>query len=586
MSLKKQQHPAPTSPLGKESLYTRQVIRTFILAWKNYGLYPEDHESTIKSIESLAAAFNIFFTKHSELRLTVEKDRLLYKSESIHEVSKGDPSEDITILLYRDGIKWIEFQEGLSLEEIASFFRIAYKYRLFAEETEGDIVTALMDEELEYIDFKAVDIYWQDLMLMDFSQLPPPPPHPEKTTDQKETDLSQQSTESASEDTYARSIADPSISESQLELSDTDYQILQQMVQEEERWDITDDLYELLLIILRKQTEKDKINAVLGFISEIVVETIDLEKFDLLVKLFHSLDKLPSQETSTAQEWKRPLIDRFYRDLSRPDIFKPISDKLLQLQTSEINKLEALEQTIHYFSPEIILFLVPVITQRSSNEIQQLVSRVIVHLSQRDIGPLEKIAELHSQKMGDKLLTILNSLQGDRVNEILFNICEHSSNKVRRKAINELVERDPQYTQKLFSLIDDPAKEIRACILAAFSKQKSSELENLLLNYLEESSSQKDLAHILACYRALGYCGSNKAVPFLSGILLNQGWNSFMGSGKPIFRGGAAIALALIDTPEAKTILLKASKSRYKVVRNAFEKRKSIGAFSGENSND
>jgi hypothetical protein len=160
----KEQHeiPAPTSLSGKELRDARQVINIFILAWKNYGMYPEDHVSTIKSIENLVAAFSDFFTNHVDLRLTVEKDSLLCNSEIIHKVSQEAPSEDIITLLYRDGIKWIEFQEGLPLEEIVSFFRIAYKYRLFAEETEGDIVTALMDEELEYIDFKAVDIFWQD----------------------------------------------------------------------------------------------------------------------------------------------------------------------------------------------------------------------------------------------------------------------------------------------------------------------------------------------------------------------------------------------------------------------------------------
>lgn len=172
----KEQHeiPAPTSLSGKELRDARQVINIFILAWKNYGMYPEDHVSTIKSIENLLAAFSNFFTNHVDLRLTVEKDSLLCNSEIIHKVSQEAPSEDIITLLYRDGIKWIEFQEGLPLEEIVSFFRIAYKYRLFEEETGGDIVTALMDEELEYIDFKAVDIFWQELLLMNFSQLPPP----------------------------------------------------------------------------------------------------------------------------------------------------------------------------------------------------------------------------------------------------------------------------------------------------------------------------------------------------------------------------------------------------------------------------
>jgi HEAT repeat protein len=206
-------------------------------------------------------------------------------------------------------------------------------------------------------------------------------------------------------------------------------------------------------------------------------------------------------------------------------------------------------------------------------------------MSQRDIQPLEKLAEQHYQEMGDKLLAILNSLQGDQANKLIYRMCEHPSNKVRRKAINELVKRNPQYTSKLFPLIDDPSKEIRTCILAAIAKHKSSELENLLLKYLEESSSQKDIAHILACFRALGYCGSNKAVPFLSGILLSRGWNRFMGSGKPVFREGAAIALALIDTPEAKDVLKKASKSKFKVIRKALDKRYPTSATSGEKNN-
>jgi hypothetical protein len=578
--------PAPPSPSDKELRDARHLLNMFILAWKNYGLYPEDHESTVKSIENLVAAFNIFFTEHSDLRLTVEKSRLLYTSETVHTVSKEAPAEDISTLLYRDGIKWIEFQEGLPHAEVASVFRIAHKYRLFAEETEGDIVTALMDEELEYIDFKAVDIYWQDLMLIDFSQLPPPAPDPEeKAADQSETDRPQKQAESGVEEAYARSIADPSISAAQLELTDTDHQILQQMVQEEEGWNITEDLFELLLIILGKQTEEEKITSVLGFISEVVLETIELEKFDLLLTLFDSLRKL-STETPTEQKSKSPLIDRFFHDLSRPDIFQLIRHKLLQLQTSESKTLEALEQSLQYFTPEVIPFLMPVMIQNSSPEVQQLVSKVIVQLCRHDLGPLEKIAEQHSEEMGDRLLSILIHLEGDRVNKILYRICDHPSNKVRRNAINALVERDPQYTPKLFSLIDDPAKEIRACILAAFSKHESRVLEDLLLNYLQEIPAQKEIAHILACYRALGHCGSNKAVPFLSGILLSHGWNSVMGSGKPVFREGAAIALALLGTPEAKDVLQKASKSKFKVVRNAFEKRKPVSAFSGENTND
>jgi hypothetical protein len=575
-----QKNSAPTSLSDKELQDAKQVINIFIQAWKNYGLYPEYHVNTTKSFEKLVAAFGNFFETHEDLRLTVEKDRLLCGPEIIYEVSPEAPSEDILTLLYRDGIKWIEFQEGLPLEEIAAFYKIAYKYRLFAEETEGDIVTALIDEELECIDFKAVDIFWQDLLLIDVSQLPPPAPPPEEDADQKETDESE---EPEGNDIIAKSIA--SISVDQLELSNLDYATLQQMVQEEENWVITEDLIEALMIILKSQSDQEKFEAVIGFISEEVVETIEKDRFDLLTVLLQSLHKIFSPESSTAQDWQRSRIDSFFQDLSKPEIFQLISDKLLELEAIKIDNLKALGQALLYLSPELIPFLVPVIMQSGSHEIQQMVSVVMVHLSQRDIGPLEKIVGKHGTEMGDKLLAILNRLEGDRANRILFKMCKHPSDMVRRKAIKELVGRDPKYAQKLFSLIDDPRKEIRTSLLAAFAKHKSSVLENMLLNYLKENSAKKEPAHILACYKALGHCGSNTAVPYLSRILLSQGWNSFMGSGKLIFREGAAIALTLLDTPEAKDILQKASKSKFGVIRKAFDRTKTI-TVSGENTND
>ncbi len=579
-----QENPAPTSVSDKELQDAKRVINMLVQAWKNYGLYPEDHASTIKSFENLVAPFASFFTNYGDLRVTVEKDRLLYDSEIIYEGTQAASSEDIITLLYRDGIKWIEFQEGLPREEIASFFRIAHRYRSFGEETEGDIVTALMDEELEYIDFKAVDIFWQEMLLMDFSKLPPPGPPPENGSSQSDRDQTPEPEGPDHKTLHARSIADASIGLEQLKLNSDDYQIVQQMVQAEESWEFTEDLFELLLIILKSQSEQEKFADVLEAISEVAVETIKHDKFDLLVKLFQSLRNIFPQETPDEQDWKLPLIKRFFQNLSKPETLQLISEKLLQVQTGETENLKALGQILCYCSQEIIPYLVPVIMHSSSAEIVQMASGVIAQHSQRDIEPLEKIAEQHGAEMGEKLLVILKALQGDQVNKILFKMCDHSSDQIRREAIKELVARDPKYVQKLFSLINDPSKAVRTNILAAIAKHKSSTLVDMLLKYVQENSTEKDPDHIFACYKTLGRCGSNMAVPYLSTILLERGWNSFMGSGKLPIREGAAVALALIDTPEARDALHKASKSKFKVIREAFDRTRDI-AVSGGNSN-
>ena len=455
---------APKSLSDKELKDARQLFNIFLLAWKNYGLYPEDHTASIRAFQNVASAFGNFLTTHRDLRLTVEKDRLLWGSDSIYEVSADAPSEDIITLLYRDGIKWIEFQHGLTLDEIASFFKIAYKYRMFAEETEGDIATALMDAELQHIDFKAIDIFWQDLLLMDFSQLTPPPQSEEEVY-QVEKDKTQQPEELPQEDIFAKSIADPSISKEQLEISYNEYEKLQQMVLEEENWDNAEDVFDVLLIILNHQVAEENLATVLDFILEEVVETIELEKFDLVLKLLQSLKKLLSSEAPLDQSRIRPPIDRFFQNLSKPEIFLLISEKLLMLPESDTEKLKVLGQILLYFSPEIIPFLLPLILQRRSEEVQQIVMEVIEYLSRIDLGPLEKIAEQNNTEFGEKLLVILNRLQGDQVNNIFFKMCKHPTDMVRRKAIKELVTRDPQYTQKLFALIDDPSKEIRSSIL-------------------------------------------------------------------------------------------------------------------------
>ena len=214
-----------------------------------------------------------------------------------------------------------------------------------------------------------------------------------------------------------------------------------------------------------------------------------------------------------------------------------------------------------------------------------MVIEVMEYQCHRDIGPFEKLFEQHGNELGEKLLVILRRLQGDRADKILHKMIEHPSAKARMEAIREMIARNPDMAQKLFPLIDDPSEEIRTSILAAFSKQRSAVLENMLLSYLKESSTQKDPAHILACYETLGLCGSNNSIPFLRKVLLEQGWNRFKGFGKLIHREGAAVALALIDTWEAKDILLAASKSRFKVIREACHRAMAGSDVSGENTN-
>ena len=57
----------------KELQDAGQLVNIFMLAWKNFCLYPEEHATSQKAIQNLASSFDKYFYTHGDLRLTVEK---------------------------------------------------------------------------------------------------------------------------------------------------------------------------------------------------------------------------------------------------------------------------------------------------------------------------------------------------------------------------------------------------------------------------------------------------------------------------------------------------------------------------------
>jgi hypothetical protein len=569
----------------------RDLLKVFLQAWKNYGLYPEGHAISSKSLQTLLSAFAGFHAKHGDLRLVVENNRLLWRDSSIHEIPPGVSADDIIFPLYRDGINWIEFQQGLPLEELVCFFNILNKYNSLQEESDGDIVTELIDENLAYIEFTAVDILWQDYPLLDFSTLITPatetlkdfsPDAPEETEQQKNTETGEETSQNetngieqqkSTEHTgaFVKSLNDPSISEALWKISPEELEELQEMVQEGEDLHNTEDVFDVLVTILRGQADKDDFSSVLDFTLEEVGEAIEQGEFGLLINLFQSLHQMLYRDIPAESLWSRPLLERFFQDLFRPEIIDLLGTRLLTLNDNDTEKIRHLRQVLLYFPSDAILLLGRIILQTRSLEVQKMLLEVSEHLCLRNIDPLENILEDEDKKLGEALLPVLRLLKGERADKLFQKMVEHPSEKVRAQGAKMLLAKDPQNVLKLFFLINDPHDEVSKALLAAISDQKSSMVENLLLKYMKENLELKSPDHILACYETLSRCGSITSFQFLKRILLNQGWNRFTGFGKEIHRQGAATALALMDTREAKDILLEASQSKYPVIRQAFQ---------------
>ncbi len=568
-----------------------KVVHALLIAYRNCTIYPEGHTIHKTSLDKLLSDFNDFLPTFDHLRLHVEKEQLLYFDTVIHVAPKDSQADDIISQLYGDGIQWIEFQNGLVHEELAALFKVLSKNRGLTEEAEGDIVTDFTDEALSHIKLKAIDPFWDEKDLIDFSSLnksiaaPAEDEEPEKLEDNQQLEGTRKKTPAKKgkyaerQDTrhsevatrpkeVAKSIADDSLSNTLWELTSAERELLDILVLGEENWDKTEDIFDVLVFILSSQKNELDFEAVLRFTMDEVIEAFELRKFSSVLKLFQDINQLV--EINAEKSWIKSQAERFYDNLSKPETFNSIVAVLLKLEDINTEQVKIIRKVLIYFSPEIIPMIVPML-QKQSHDIQKMILEVIEYLSAKDLAPLEQLLNHSDEVMGEKLLGILGHLQWERTKKVFYAMLDHPANKVRRLAIKNMIKNEPHNTMRLFPFIKEPYKLIQEEIFAWLSREKSKQLETLLIRYMKKNLQHSDPNHILNCYTALGHCGSANSISFLHRILLKNGWNSFIGTGKLIHRQGATCALILLDIREAKNILIKASKSKFPVIRRAFQ---------------
>ena len=568
-----------------------KVVQALLTAYRNCTIYPEGHSINKASLDKLLSDFNDFLPAFDHLRLHVEKEQLLYFDTAVHVAPKDSQADDIIFQLYGDGIQWIEFQNGLVHEELAALFKILRKNRGLTEEAECDIVTDFTDEDFSHIKLNAIDLFWDETDLIDFSSLnksivaPAEDEEPEKLEDNQELGVlrkkipakkgkyaERQDTQPSEVDTrpkeVAKSIADDSLSSTLWELTSSERELLDILILEEENWDKTEDIFGVLMFILKSQKNELDFEAVLHFTMEEVIDAFELKKFSSVLKLFQDINQLV--EINAENSWIKPQADRFYDNLSKPETFNSIVGVLLKLEDINTEQVKIIRNVLIYFSPEIIPMFAPVL-QEKPHDIQKMILEVIEYLSSKDLAPLEQLLNHSDEVMGEKLLGILGHLQWERTKKVFYAMLDHPSNKVRRLAIKNMIKNEPHNTKRLFPFIKEPYKLIQEEIFAWLSREKSEQLETLLIRYMNNNLKHSDPNHILNCYTALGHCGSVNSISFLHRILLKNGWNSFIGTGKLIHRHGAACALILLDIEEARDILIKASISKFPVIRRAFQ---------------
>jgi len=546
-------------PAAEDIRAVSDIIGSVLVALRNYSLYPEDHAVCRKSLAVVRDRLDGFLAGRESLMLTIEKERFLFGGEPVGQ--SVPQQEELTFQLFREGIQWLEFHPGITQEELGGFFGLINRYRTVKEDAEGDLVTALWEADFHHLKYHNEDVLWEAEPLLDFSLLKASPGEAPAAQEQED------------EDDRAAPAVRVSLPEASIDywkLTPEEEGELAALILDEETRDSTEDVLEVLMIILKEQREPGNFSVILDFLVEEFRYTLAEGEFSFARKFLESLAAL-QESCAPERPWTRVLLDDFRKQISGPEVLGALQEAWPQVETMDAGRREELRQALLLFSPEAIISLAPLLAGDGFPRAEELLRGVFGVHAGRDLQPLERLLETAAEPLVRKLIPVLGELEGPGPAELLFGLANDAPEQVRRDAIKTLLARDPENIRRLFPLIEDPRPAIRRLVLEQLGKQRNPAAEELLREYLEhERFRMKDGQHLIACWLALGRCASPRSLPFLEGALLKKDWKAFLGIGGGVPRRGAALALlAMKNEAGARVALQKASRSLLRGVRSA-----------------
>lgn len=552
----------------RQLVASRQVVAGMLVAFNNFSLYPVSHSICLQSLKTFTSRLHTYLETYGNLRLEVGEWSISMGDQEVHKDSND--KEQLAALLYRDGIKWFEFQPGTNLDEISQLLSVLKKNRVQQEEISGDIVTALWEANLPHLDYEAVDF------ISDAEEI-------ENPIDLKSVpDGDIQHVESrplaGKGEGEGYGVADYekiSVNLRQrydLELNSVDRETLKRLVQDEEEKNVGQEALEILLVILNEQEVQGDFSAILSFIKEEFVFDLGIGEFQDMCDF---LTRLRKYQVSYRQDrlWASRLLGGFFKEISTAETVDVLAEVLAGYDDPKLKaSLTSMARLLQLLSPAVIPGLALLLTKGYSELVELPVLTAIKTLAERDLSPLAAFLPGAEAALVMKLIPLLSSLKNGGSDELLYNLLDYKDKKVQVRILEKLLSQGKKLKKRHFALVDDPDLEISQLALKLLGSERSEFAEAFLLDYLESKhSSIEDDNHLLTCYRALGGCGSGRSLPYLVKVLTEGAWKDVLGMDKKVARHAAARALFLLDIPAATKVLHDGAASKYDCVQEACE---------------
>jgi hypothetical protein len=552
----------------EELLLARDLTGSFIKAIKAFRFYPPDNPTLKGFRDNALKKFQFFLNKYNIFTLQIGEYDFSYNGKVLYE--NRDVKTSLAFLFYKDGLRELRFLKGLEDWEIEGLLDLI-KRSDNINELEDDLVTLVWERDFSHINYLATDEFLEEN----------PVPIPENADQLRKNlvvsplahnvavDLFEEDTEEGIEldRIFSKPIEEPLPVVSNRGvyfLTPEELEGLKKEVDAETHSTFVFNVVDILFEILALEKEQDSYKDVINYFNKILDAFVTLGEFQKagdLLKRFYIILK-----TYQLNEWQKEMIQKFILgagETQRVELIGKVLEREEGIRLEEVNNVLVLLQR------NSIQPLIKLLGELKNSKIRRVLCDSLAEIGKNAIEIIVPFIDDKRWYLVRNIAYILGRVGKEQAFPYLQKLFNHNEIRVRREAIQALgLIGGPKAVGLLIRALTDIDARIRAMAAINLGKiGKTSGLASLLELVQSKDFAKKDPTEMKAFFDAIGMIGSNEATPVLQEILERK---SLFGRGKPDgMRNGAASALAMIGSAEAKAILEAGRDSKDESIRNA-----------------
>jgi HEAT repeat protein len=553
----------------EELILARDLTKSLLKTIKAFRFYPPDHPSLKGFQQQLPKKFQFFLNKHNSFGFQIGEFTFSYKGKALYE--NRDVKTSLAFLFYRDGVRELRFIKGLEEWEIEGLIDIIIRCENI-NQMEDDVVTLMWGKDFPHISYLATDDFLQDspaLIPGNIEQfrrgLVFEPVGHTVEVDFLEDEFDKIADLDQSLSKLIEEIQSFVSNRSVYSLNPDETERLRKEVEGEIGPTSVFNLVDTLLDLLAWEKETEPYQNSLDILGKILDAMLTIGNFqrgaDLLKRLYIFL------KTYKLEDWQMEMIRKLIVEAGN-DLRVERIGKVLEQE--EGVQLEDIHDFLVLLQRNAIKPLIKLLGEGTKSKARRMLCDALSEIGKDAIDMFIPFLDDPRWYLVRNIIYILGRIGKEESVPHIQKAFNHEEPQVRREAVQALgLIGGPKAAGLLSKSLKD--EDVRVRSMAAISLGKVGKKAGLgpLLEVVQSKEFQRKVpVEIKAFFNAVGMLGdSRESILVLQQLLERKSW---MGRGKVgEILIGAANALAMIGTREAKAILDAGKDSKDEAIREA-----------------